>query len=178
MSDPYIGQIILVGFNFAPPNWHLCDGSLLPISQYPALFSLLGTYYGGDGKTNFALPDLRSRVPVGMGQGVNLSPYTIGQQTGSESVKLDASQMPSHNHVINADNATTTGAATPANNFLAAGTAAGRPSNNFSTGLTAATTLNGNSVSSFGGNQPHTNIQPVLAMNYIIALNGIFPPRQ
>ena len=177
MADPFIGQILLVGFNFAPVGWHLCDGTLLSIQQNTALFSLLGTTYGGDGINNFALPDLRSRVPIGIGQGNGLSLYTIGETTGAESVTLLASQIPSHNHTINADNATTNGATTPANNYVAAGSSGGRPTNNFSTAVTSATTLNGNTVSHFGGNQPHNNIQPVLALNYIIALNGIFPSR-
>ena len=128
-------------------------------------------------ESNFALPDLRSRVPVGMGQGNGLSVYTIGQQTGQENVTLLSSQMPSHNHVINADNAITNGAATPANNYIAAGSSGGRATNNYSTAVAAPATLNGNSVSSAGANQPHNNIQPVLAMNYIIALQGIFPSR-
>jgi microcystin-dependent protein len=178
MADPFIGQILLVGFNFAPVNWHLCDGTLLPIQQYPALFSLLGTYYGGDGVNNFALPDLRSRVPVGIGQGVGLTNYTIGQTAGAETVTLLASQMPSHNHAISADNAITNGAATPANNYLAAGSSGGRAINNYSTAVAAPAVLNGNSVSFAGANQAHNNIQPVLALNYIIALQGIFPSRQ
>jgi microcystin-dependent protein len=94
MADPFIGQILLVGFNFAPVNWHICDGTLLPIQQYTALFSLLGTYFGGDGVNNFALPDLRSRVPIGIGQGNGLTPYTIGQLAGVENVTLLASQIP------------------------------------------------------------------------------------
>ncbi len=177
MADPFIGQILLVGFNFAPVGWHICDGTLLPISQYTALFSLLGTYYGGNGTSNFALPDLRSRVPIGMGQGNGLSPYVIGEMTGVENVTLLTSQMPSHNHLINADNAPATAVQPPANNYLAAGTASGRPADVYSASLTSPTTLNPNAVSLAGGNQPHTNIQPVLAMNYIIALNGIFPSR-
>ena len=177
MADPFLGQILLVGFNFAPVGWAICDGSILSISQNTALFSLLGTTYGGDGVNTFALPDLRSRVPVGAGQGKGLSVYTIGQQSGEETVTLLASQMPAHNHTINADNATTNGAATPANNYIAAGTSSGRATNDFSTAVAAAATLNGNSVSHAGGNQPHDNIQPVLAMNYIIATQGIYPSR-
>jgi microcystin-dependent protein len=177
MADPFIGQILLVGFNFAPVGWHICDGTLLPIQQYTALFSLLGTYYGGDGTTNFALPDLRSRVPIGMGQGNGLSPYVIGQVAGVENVTLLANQLPKHNHLINADKAPAAVVQSPANNFLAAGTASGRPADIYSAALTSQTTLNPNAVSISGGNQPHTNIQPVLAMNYIIALQGIFPSR-
>jgi microcystin-dependent protein len=175
MAQPFLGQILLVGFNFAPVGWALCDGQLLPISQNTALFSLLGTQYGGDGRSTFGLPDLRSRVPIGMGQGNGLSPYTIGEMTGVESVTLQATQMPQHNHLINATNAAG-GVQTPANNFLAAGTAGGRPADIYSAGPSQGT-LSPNAVSFTGGSQPHNNIQPVLAMNYIIALQGIFPSR-
>jgi microcystin-dependent protein len=177
MADPFIGQILLVGFNFAPVSWHICDGSLLPISQYTALFSLIGTYYGGNGTSNFALPDLPSRVPIGMGQGNGFSRYAIGEMSGVETVTLLATQMPQHNHVIEADNAPATAAQTPANNFLAAGSASGRPVDIYSASLTSKANLNPNAVSYAGGNLPHTNIQPVVAMNYIIALTGIFPSR-
>jgi microcystin-dependent protein len=175
MAQPFLGQILLVGFNFAPVGWALCDGQLLPISQNTALFSLLGTQYGGDGRSTFGLPDLRSRVPIGMGQGNGLSPYTIGEMTGVESVTLQPTQMPAHTHLINATNAAG-GVQTPANNFLAAATAGGRPADIYSAGP-SQTTLSPNAVTNAGNNQPHNNIQPVLAMNYIIALQGIFPSR-
>ena len=100
MSEPFIGDTVAVGFNFAPVNWHLCDGSLLPISQYQALYALIGTTYGGNGTTTFGLPDLRGRIPVGMGQGPGLSNYTIGQMAGSTTVTLNSTQMPAHNHMI------------------------------------------------------------------------------
>ena len=177
MSEPFLGQIILVGFNFAPVGWHFCDGTLLPIQQNTALFSLIGTYYGGNGTTNFALPDLRSRVPVGFGQGNGLSPYQIGQITGVENVTLQASQMPQHSHLINADSAPTTPVQSPANNYLAAGTASGRSADIYSASLTHPATLNAGAVALSGGNQPHTNIQPVLGLNYIIALQGVYPSR-
>jgi len=177
MSEPFLGQILLVGFNFAPVGWHLCDGSLMSISQNTALFSLLGTYYGGDGVTTFALPDLRSRVPLGMGQGQGLSPYTIGEMTGSESVTLLANQMPQHSHLINADAAPAPGAPSPANNYLATASAGGKPADIYSAKLTSPTTLNPNAVTLAGGSMPHTNIQPVLAMNYIIATQGVYPSR-
>ncbi|ARN80249.1 phage tail protein [Methylocystis bryophila] len=177
MADPFIGQILLVGFNFAPVNWAICDGSLLPISRYTALFSLIGTYYGGNGTSNFALPDLRSRVPIGMGQGNGLSPYAIGEMTGVENVALAVTEMPAHNHLINADNAPKTAVQPPANNYLAAATYEGRAAQDYSASLTSPTTLNLNAVTLSGTGRPHTNIQPVLAMNYIIALNGIFPSR-
>ncbi|ARN79912.1 phage tail protein [Methylocystis bryophila] len=175
MAEPFVGQILLVGFNFAPVGWHLCDGTLLQISQYQALFALLGTYYGGDGVSTFGLPDLRSRAPLGMGQGNGLSPYTIGEMTGVESVTLLVNQMPQHNHLINADNAPAAAVAKPTNNYLAAGSANGKPVENYSAALTSPTTLNSNAVTPAGGNLPHTNIQPVLAMNYIISLTGIYP---
>ncbi len=175
MAQPFLGQILLVGFNFEPQGWAFCNGQLLAIQQNTALFSLLGTTYGGDGIRTFALPNLQSRVPIHMGQGAGLSPYTIGEMTGVETVTLLANQMPQHNHLINATNAAG-GVQTPANNFLAAGTASGRPADIYSAGPSQGT-LSPNAVTNAGGNQPHTNIQPVLAMNYIIALQGIFPSR-
>jgi microcystin-dependent protein len=175
MAEPFLGQILLVGFNFAPQGWALCNGQLLSITQNTALFSLLGTQYGGDGQTTFALPDLRSRVPIHQGQGNGLSNYAMGEMAGVENVTLLLSQIPSHNHLINATNAAG-GVQTPGNNFLAAATAGGRPADIYSAGPSQGT-LSPNAVSVAGGGQPHTNIQPVLAMNYIIALQGIFPSR-
>jgi len=175
MAQPFLGQILLVGFNFAPQGWAFCNGQLLPINQFQALFALLGTTYGGNGQTTFALPDLRSRVPVHMGQGNGLSLYQIGEIAGVESVTLSTAQMPGHVHAIHADQAPAAVVQTPANNFLAAGIASGRPADNYSPTLSSQVSLNPASVTSVGGSQPHNNIQPVLAMNYIIALQGIFP---
>ncbi|MGH9604585.1 MAG: phage tail protein [Terracidiphilus sp.] len=180
MSEPFIGEIRMVGFNFAPMGWALCNGQTLPIQQYTALFSLLGTYYGGNGQTTFQLPDLQSRVPVHQGQGAGLSPYTIGEQTGTENVTLITSQMPSHNHTVGVSNAAGT-LTNPTNNTLAQNTTTpGRepvfgPPNFVTTGPTG--TLAPGTISLAGGSQPHNNIQPVLCVNFIIALQGIFPSR-
>ncbi|MGH6811152.1 MAG: phage tail protein [Methylocella sp.] len=179
MAQPFLGQIFLVGFNFAPVGWALCNGQLLSISQNTALFSLLGTTYGGDGVTNFALPNLQGRVPVGMGQGPGLSPYVIGEQTGSETVTLTVGQMPSHSHGVAANNAGAT-ASSPSGADLAQSVVTGRETVNIYSKppMTAPVTLDPATIQPSGGSQPHPNIQPVLAMNYIIALQGIFPSRQ
>jgi microcystin-dependent protein len=168
--DPFIGEIRLFGFNFAPVGWALCQGQLLPISQNTALFSLLGTFYGGDGVTNFALPDLRSRVPVGQGQGQGLSPYNIGQQGGSENVALNQAQMPSHNHTVGANDSPAAGTR-PGGGVLARTSAAIYATS------TDGTTMLANMVNAAGGNQPHPNLQPYLCINYCIALQGVFPSR-
>lgn len=178
--DPFIGEIRMVGFNFAPNGWALCNGQLLSISQNTALFSLIGTFYGGDGVQTFALPNLQSRVPVHQGQGLGLSVYTIGQAGGTENVTLVANQMPSHNHTVGVSNLAGS-ASDPTNNLLAqANTGTPRQPNlnvpNFvpppATGSLAPT-----AVSMAGGNQPHPNIQPYLCVNFIIALQGVFPSR-
>src|SRR6478609_900925 len=172
MLEPFIGSIVLFCGNFAPRGWALCDGQLLSIAQNTALFSILGTTFGGNGQTTFALPDLRGRVPLHPGNGVGLSPYVLGQQVGVESVTLIATQMPAHNHNVAprcSDGAPSTPSpvgAVFANQdqtpfYAAAGTAA----------MAAATSTN------TGGSQPHENRQPVLAINFIIALEGIFPSR-
>ncbi len=179
--EPFIGQIIMVGFNYAPRGWAMCDGRLLPISQNQALFSLLGTTYGGDGRTTFALPDLRGRCAVGMGQGPGLSNYSQGQSAGQEHVTLTLTQMPMHNHLMLA-NPNTGNANTPANNVPAAAqlqmdrSGPVYPINAYAS-TPSGTTMNGQTISPAGGSQPHNNMQPYLAMNYIIALEGYFPSR-
>jgi microcystin-dependent protein len=179
MSEPFLGEIRMVGFNFAPTGWALCNGQLLPISQYTALFSLLGTFYGGNGTSNFALPNLQSRVPIHMGQGAGLSLYTIGQSGGVENVTLLATQMPAHNHLVAVNNAVGT-VANPTNSILAEGYTGDSRSptllNNYTTAA-ATGNLAANAVSQAGGSQPHPNIQPYLCVNFIIALQGIFPSR-
>lgn len=176
--EAYIGTVMLFAGNFAPRGWQLCAGQLLPIAQYQALFSIIGTYYGGNGTTTFQLPDLRSRVPVGAGQGNGLQAWTIGETQGTENVTLLTSQMPAHNHMVMAN---TGEANTPtiANNYLANanGIFGSDPVtvntyNNVANGALAPATL-----SVAGQSQPHTNLQPSLAMNYIICLEGIFPSR-
>ena len=175
--EPFIGQIMLVGFNFAPRGWAFCNGQVVPINQNTALFALLGTTYGGNGQTTFALPDLRGRAPIGMGQGPGLSEYTQGQMAGTESVFLLSSQMPAHTHamLVSSEEATT-----PLANgtFLARLTdAEGAPANSAITTSAPNAFLNQQSIGQAGGSLPHPNMQPYIAMNYIIALEGIFPPR-
>jgi microcystin-dependent protein len=157
---------MLFAGNFPPKGWAFCDGQLLPISQNQALFALLGTTYGGNGQTTFALPDLRGRVPVHQGQGPGLSPYTIGQVAGVETVTLTAQQMPSHTHSQPATNGQES--TNRPNNALPA---EGGVYSNESDGSAFHPT------SSTGGDQPHTNIQPYLTVSYVIALLGIFPSR-
>ena|SRR5438128_8975221 len=169
MASPFIGQITLFAGNFAPRGWAFCNGQLLSIAQNTALFSILGTTYGGNGQTTFALPDLRGRVPVHAGQGPGLSNYDLGQQGGAESVTLTTAQMPAHTHPANAnDSAATTnrpGGGVPARG----GSYADAPD--------GSTTLDPAAVGSAGGDQPHTNVQPYTTLNYIIAIEGIFPSR-
>jgi microcystin-dependent protein len=166
--DPYIGQIQDFGFNFPPRGWALCDGSILPIAQNTALFSLLGTTFGGNGTTNFALPDLRGRIPVGQGQGPGLQLYEMGDTFGMENETLSVQEMPIHNHVLRATN---DGAATtaPANNSLGAGEIYNASPTGFSSPAALAPA---------GSSQPHPNLQPTLVTNWCIALQGVFPPRQ
>ena len=167
--EPFIGQIMMFGGNFAPRGWAFCDGQLLPISQNTALFSLLGTTYGGDGRTTFALPDLRGRTPIHSGHGPGLSDYRQGSKGGQETVTLTVNQMPSHNHVVkaNLDEGTSDEVE---NNYLS----------NSSTPLYSSSAdgnLNTSSVVHTGGGQAHSNMQPYLAIQYVIALQGIFPSR-
>ncbi|HUB13359.1 MAG TPA: tail fiber protein [Acetobacteraceae bacterium] len=171
MSQPFVGQIIAVGFNFAPVGWHVCDGSLLQISQYDALYNLIGTTYGGDGVSTFALPDLRGRIAIHMGQGNGLSQYGIGQRGGEEQHTLTTQEMGGHAHTLVAANNVTQ--ASPANN-LALGTPTAEQI--YGTGGTT-TALASRSIGMAGGSVPHENRQPYLGINYIIALYGIFPSR-
>ena len=168
MSQPFIGQIQSFGFNFAPRGWAFCNGQLLAIAQNTALFSLLGTTYGGNGQTNFALPNLQGRTSMHFGQGPGLSPYTIGQQAGVETVTLNVSQMPMHNHLVNASSGTKVNA-TPSNSNLGGAT--------IYTTAAVDSTLNPLTVGMAGGSQPHQNMQPYLVINWCIALVGIFPSR-
>jgi microcystin-dependent protein len=169
MSEPFLGQITMFAGNFNPRGWAFCDGQLLPISQYSALFSLLGTTYGGDGRTTFGLPDLRGRVPMHAGSGPGLTPRPLGQKSGSEAVQLTVNQIPSHNHVVrcnDSDNDETSpvgGVPGPApDDFYAE---------------TPNADMNQNSTTATGGGQPHSNIQPFQVVNFIIALQGVYPSR-
>lgn len=171
MSDPFIGTIRLVAFNFAPVGWAMCQGQILPIQENTALFSLLGTYFGGDGVNNFGLPDLRGRIAIGQGQGPGLANYTQGQPGGAETVTLAGSDAPSHTHTLMAAASVTTPDPGPS---VVLGTPAAAVR---LYGAGAATPLASTSVAPFGSSVPHENRQPYLALNYIIALNGIFPSR-
>lgn len=183
MSEPFIAEIKIFAGNFAPRGWAFCDGQILPISQNTALFSLIGTTYGGDGRTTFALPDLRSRVPVHVGTGAGLSTYRWGQRGGVENVTLTQLEMPSHTHAMQSTGkmlaeSRNGSSDDPAGNMLAAGSNIYRPNTprddvEMDPAMLQVTTTAGNA----GGNQPHTNVQPYLAMYYIIALIGIFPSR-
>jgi microcystin-dependent protein len=179
MSEPFLGEIRMTGWNFAANGWALCNGQLLPISQNSALFSLLGTTYGGNGQTTFALPNLQGRVPIHQGAGAGLSPYVTGQSAGAESVSLLIGQIPQHNHLIGVSNLA--GAIPdPTNAILAQGNSgsdrAPVPVSDYISSAPTGT-LAPAAISMAGGNQPHSNIQPYLCVNFIIALQGIFPAR-
>jgi microcystin-dependent protein len=168
VSEPFLAQIMMFGGNFAPRGWALCNGQILPIAQNTALFSLLGTTFGGNGQTTFGLPDLRGRVPVHAGQGPGLSNVSLGEAAGNESVTLTQNQMPQHTHGVAASNGGST-ASRPAGNVLAAGGSYASASD--------GTTMNPAMIGAAGGGQPHENRQPYLGVNFIIALEGIFPSR-
>jgi microcystin-dependent protein len=170
MDSPYIGYIALVGFNFAPVGWALCNGQLLSIAANEALFQLLGTTFGGDGQTTFGLPDLRSRVPIHAGQSQGTSNYVLGQLSGSESVTLNSQQIPAHIHVAQAVGNSSGNSTSPVNGVWA------RTSSEqlYSSNAPGASMLNP-TFQPAGGSQPHENRMPVQALNYIIALEGIFP---
>ena len=178
MSEPFLGEIRMVGFNFAPRGWALCNGQILSIAQNTALFSLLGTTYGGDGVTTFALPNLQGRLPMHWGNGPGLSPRVIGEQSGSETVTLVSTQIPAHNHMLNCT--TTAGAIdNPSGALLATSADANlNPINTYLAGGAAPNaTMANNSIGVAGGSQPHDNMSPFLCVTFIIALSGIFPSR-
>jgi microcystin-dependent protein len=164
MSEPFLGEIKIISWNFAPRGWAFCNGQFLPINQNQALFSLLGTTYGGNGQTTFALPDFRGRGPLHVGQG-----FVLGQAGGQEFHTVTQSEMPAHNHLVGAStNAGGSNTNTPQNNFPA-----NDPVNAYRT--TSNTTFWPQTVTNVGGSQPHENRQPFLVLNFIIALVGIFP---
>jgi microcystin-dependent protein len=171
MSDPFVAEVRVLPYNFAPRGWASCDGQLMPIAQNTALFSLLGTTYGGDGKTTFALPDLRGDFAMGMGTGPGLSPRDLGQAVGQAAVALLPGEMPAHSHALRAGSSPT--ATSPAGNVMAP-TASG--ANVYRAPGTAAL-MAGAAISPAGGSQPHENRQPYLALTFCIALQGIFPAR-
>jgi microcystin-dependent protein len=172
MADPFLAEIRIFGFNFAPKGWAFCDGQILPLSQNTALFSLLGPTYGGDGKSNFALPNLQGNAPMHPGQGPGLSLHDLGETGGSETVSLLQSEIPGHNHFISASGADgNTGS--PANSKVASGVGV----NMYTATQNPLTQLNSSALTPMGGDQPHNNLQPYLTLNFCIALQGVFPPR-
>lgn len=178
MDQPFIGTVILFAGNFAPRGWAFCQGQLLSIAQNSALFSLLGTTYGGDGITNFALPDLRGRTPIGFGQGRGLTNRTQGEIAGEENVTLIATQMPAHTHAVACHSAS--GDQSVPNGHYPAAAAQNRESGVYVDSQYAATTdttMAAATILPSGGSQPHDNMPPFLVLNYIIALEGIFPSR-
>jgi microcystin-dependent protein len=171
MSEPFVGEIRMFAGNFAPRGWAFCDGQLLAVSQNDALFSLLGTIYGGDGRTTFGLPDMRGRLSIHAGTGPGLSPRRLGAKGGAENVTLTVNQLPSHGHPFQA----TTGTATsrdPVGNMPAEALA-----DVYAEDLSPFS-LNSQAITNTGGSRSHTNLMPFLCINYIIALFGIYPSRQ
>ena len=174
MANPFVAEIRIFPFNFAPKGWAFCDGQILPLSQNTALFSLLGTTYGGDGKSNFALPNMQGNAPMHPGQGPGLSLHDLGETGGSDTVTLLESEIPSHSHSV---------MATPIASLISTpgpsvnpGKAAGTPcyTNQTTSGLAP---LSDNAVAPAGGDQPHNNLMPYLTLNFCIALQGVYPPR-
>jgi microcystin-dependent protein len=177
MDDQYFGEIRIFTGNFAPQGWALCNGQLMSISQNTALFSLLGTNYGGDGRTTFALPDLRDKAPLQAGHGNGLSPRDLGESGGEDVVTLSAAQMPSHTHAINC----VSGAGdqnSPVGNVWAEAHVSLRGVPLYATGMgSGAPQMSPQAFAVAGGGQPHNNLPPTLTLNFIIALQGVFPPR-
>ncbi|HWU53757.1 MAG TPA: tail fiber protein [Tahibacter sp.] len=166
MAEPFLAEVRIFSFVFAPKGWALCNGQLLPINQNQALFSLLGTTYGGDGRVNFALPDLRGRIPVYIG---GSSGFTLGERGGEAAHTLTISELPQHNHMLNATSAGGTVAAANASAMIAS------VSSSLYNTPTALTTLNPSSITNVGGSQAHNNMMPYLTLSFCIALQGIFP---
>jgi microcystin-dependent protein len=169
MAQPYVGEIRMFGGNFAPAGWMFCEGQLLPISENETLFQLIGTTYGGDGESTFALPNLQSRVPIHMGQGKDGITYQLAEQAGTESVTLTTQQIPVHTHAFLGSSAGAT-LTSPKDNVV--GTSA---QVDYLTIATASVAMNTNAITPAGGSQPHENCQPFLCINFIISLFGIFP---
>jgi microcystin-dependent protein len=169
MSEPFLAEVRIVGFNFAPRGWAFCDGQILPISQNQSLYSLLGTTYGGDGRTSFALPDLRSRAPIHVGQSTGGQPHTLGQKSGEETHTLSVAEMPNHNHQAMASSSNAS-SKDPSNQVLAAAL-------NLYAAPAGLTAIRPGTIGNAGGGQAHDNMQPSLALNFCIALQGLFPSR-
>lgn len=174
MSNPFVAEIRIFPFNFAPKGWAFCDGQILPLSQNTALFSLLGTTYGGDGKSNFALPNMQGNAPMHPGQGPGLSLHDLGETGGEDTVTLLESEIPSHTHNLMASAVPSIN--TDPNPSQAIGKSAGIAAYCTVTNSNV-TQMNANVIAPAGGDQPHNNLQPYLTLNFCIALQGVFPPR-
>src|SRR5213083_405244 len=172
MADPFVAEIRIFPFNFAPKGWAWCDGQLLPLSQNTALFSLLGTTYGGDGKSTFALPDLQGSAPMHPGQGPGLSLHDLGEIGGTETVTLLESEIPAHSHSITASESDGL-ERIPTGQLFATGIGIGY----YAPAAGGTTQLSPNALTPAGGSQPHNNLMPYLTLNFCIALQGVFPPR-
>jgi len=174
MSSPFVAEIRMFAGNFAPTGWATCNGQLMSISQNTALFSLLGTFYGGDGKSNFALPNLEDSTPMFWGQGAGLSLYSLGQSSGTPQVTLLTSEMPQHNHNLMADTVDIGDTRTPGPTASLVSTS---PGNLYNPSVNGVAMMNPQALSVAGGSLPHNNMMPYLTLNFCIALQGVFPPR-
>jgi microcystin-dependent protein len=172
--DPFVAEIRIFGFNFAPKGWAFCDGQILPLSQNTALFSLLGTTYGGDGKSNFALPNMQGNAPMHPGQGPGLSLHDLGETGGSDTVSLLESEIPAHSHVMMSFPGT-------ANRLVAGGNSMARANGSTpyvpNSPVPPLVNMADAAITPAGGDQPHNNLQPYLTLNFCIALQGVYPPR-
>ena len=175
MADQFVAEIRIFSCNFAPTGWATCDGQILPISQNTALFSLLGTTYGGNGQSNFALPNFQGRTGMQQGQGPGLSLRDLGEQSGSDNITLLLSEMPAHTHVVNCKG--TGGQPDPLNLVWASSNAQKVAANFYAPAKGSGAVMNPAAISITGGSLPHNNLMPYLTLNYCIALQGIFPPR-
>ncbi len=177
MSAPFVGEIRMFGFNFAPVGWVQCDGQLFPISQNTALFSLLGTFYGGDGKSTFALPDLQGAAPLHQGQGQGLSEHFLGETGGTQSVALLNSEIPLHTHTINSSS-TSGDTNDPTGHIWARAHTGKTPIKMYSSNTASPLGMSPQAFGITGSSLPHNNMPPYLVVNFCIALQGVFPPRQ
>ncbi len=175
MADPFVAEIRIFPFNFAPQGWATCDGQLLPLSQNTALFSLLGTFYGGDGRSTFALPNLQGSAALHHGQGSGLSDRVIGEQSGTETVNLLITEIPAHTHAVNAKNAG--GTASPNGFVWGTSNATKLAANFYAPAAASPVDMNPLALSISGGSSPHNNMMPYLTLNFCIALQGVFPAR-
>lgn len=176
MSNPFVAEIRMLGCNFPPNGWAFCNGQILAIAQNTALFSLIGTFYGGNGQSTFALPDLQGRVAIGAGQGPGLSQREVGEQGGTSTVTLLTSELPPHSHVLTG-NSGATDVASPEGNRMGTTGTRGQQVNAYAAPASANAQMDPAALAPVGGTQPHENVMPSLAINFCIALQGVFPPR-